>query len=265
MHQLSSRVAESNLTLEKRTREAQEAQLQAESANRAKSEFLANMSHELRTPLNAVIGFSDAMIEGLCEPLSSKQSEYIDYINKGGKHLQGLIDDILDLSNIEAGKMELDISEFLLKDLVDSSILFFEEKTTCHGLKVTYKIEDGMESMTADAVKVRKVLCNLLSNAIKFTSDGGNVHIAAVLRDNGKFVEFSVEDSGLGISPTEQEKIFQPFTQLDSTYAKKHEGTGLGLSLCRKIVELHGGNIRVRSETGKGSFFYFTIPRLTRA
>jgi signal transduction histidine kinase len=122
-----------------------------------------------------------------------------------------------------------------------------------------------MESMTADAVKVRKVLCNLLSNAIKFTSDGGNVHIAAVLRDNGKFVEFSVEDSGLGISPTEQEKIFQPFTQLDSTYAKKPEGTGLGLSLCRKIVELHGGNIRVRSETGNGSFFYFTIPRLTRA
>ncbi len=248
----------------KRTREAHEAQLEAESANRAKSAFLTNMSHELKTPLTAVIGFSQAMLDSLCGPLSTKQAEYLDYIFRSGKHLHRLIDDILEMSTIEAGKMELDVGEFSVKDLIADSLLMFREKAKRHDVAVTSDIEEGLENIAADALKVKQVLCNLLSNALKFTPDGRKIHVRAESRSGGDFVEFSVQDSGIGISSEDQSRLFQPFTQLDSSYTKRYEGTGLGLSLCRKIVELHGGNIRFESEPGKGSTFYFTIPRNIR-
>ena len=249
--------------VQERTKAALEAQQLAESANRAKSEFLTNMNHELKTPLNAVIGFSEAMLEGLSGQLTGRQAEYLDYIYRGGKHLQRLIDDILDLSRMEAGKMELEISEFLIKDIIDSSVFMFEEKAKRHALKLTSQVEHGIESINADPLMVKQILRNIISNAIKFTPVGGSIHVAAELHDNGEAVEFSVRDTGIGIAPEDQSKLFQPFTQIDSSYTKKYEGTGLGLCLCKQIVELHGGSIGVESEQGKGSTFYFTIPRHT--
>ncbi|HTZ18505.1 MAG TPA: PAS domain-containing sensor histidine kinase, partial [Dissulfurispiraceae bacterium] len=247
--------------VQERTKDALEAQQQAEFANKAKSEFLANMNHELKTPLNAVIGFSEVMLNGLCGQLNERQVENLNYIYRGGKHLQRLIDGILELSRIEAGRMELDISEFLVKDVIQSSLFLFSEKAKRHSLELTYEVEEGLESITADPIMVKQVLCSLLSNAIKFTPDGGSIRVSAALRDNGKSVEFAVRDTGIGIAPEDQPKLFRPFTQLDSSYTKKYAGAGVGLRICKEIASLHGGTLEVKSVPGNGSTFYFTIPR----
>ena len=239
--------------------------MKAESASRAKSEFLANMSHELRTPLNSVIGFSEVLTKGLAGDITDKQKEYTQDIWKSGKHLLRLINDILDLSKIEAGKMELELSEFDIKELIQGSMLMFKEKAIKHKIKFTSYIPDDMGVVTADAVKIKQALLNLLGNAFKFTGDGESGARAArrvKSEEPGDFdyIEITVEDTGIGISPEDQKILFQPFQQLESTLTKKYAGMGFGLSISKRIVELHGGRIWVESEEGKGSRFIFIIP-----
>jgi signal transduction histidine kinase len=230
---------------------------QLEVASQHKSEFLANMSHELRTPLNAIIGFSEVLSEKMFGELNEKQEEYSKDIHASGQHLLSLINDILDLSKIEAGRMELELTDFHLPTALDSALTLVRERAGRRGIALHLSVDDRLGQMRADERKVRQVVLNLLSNAIKFTPEGGRIEVAALPRDGS--VEISVSDTGVGIAPEDQEAVFEEFRQV-GTAAKKVEGTGLGLTLCRKFVELHGGRIWVKSELGVGSTFTFTIP-----
>lgn len=238
------------------------AMMQADSANKAKSDFLANMSHELRTPLNAIIGFSDLIMEGHGGALTDKQKRYFNNIVAAGEHLMNLINDILDLSKIEAGKMELEVGRVSINSLIEGSLLLFKEKALRHNIIIDVKADD-LGNIFADGQKIKQVMLNLLSNAFKYTPDSGSVLVRAKRINNGNledYVEISVQDTGSGISEEDQKKLFQPFQQLETGFTKKHSGTGLGLSLCKKFVELHGGRIWVESKAGKGSRFAFAIP-----
>jgi signal transduction histidine kinase len=226
-------------------------------ASQHKSEFLANMSHELRTPLNAIIGFSEVLSERMFGELNEKQAEYLKDIAASGTHLLSLINDILDLSKIEAGRMELELTDFHLPTALDSALTLVRERAGRRGITLQTSIDDRLGETRADERKVRQVILNLLSNAMKFTPEGGRIDVGAVPRDG--FVEISVTDTGIGIAPEDHEKVFEEFRQV-GTAAKKVEGTGLGLALCRKFVELHGGRIWVKSRLGAGSTFTFTIP-----
>ncbi|MBU1649632.1 MAG: CHASE domain-containing protein [Proteobacteria bacterium] len=231
----------------------------AEAANKAKSDFLANMSHELRTPLNSIIGFSNVLQEQMAGDLNEKQEEYVNYILTSGKHLLSLINDILDLSKVESGKMELDPSPFLLPEALNGALSMFKEKAMKHGLGLTLEIEPDTDTqIEADKRKLKQILFNLLSNAVKFTPDGGTVRLRAARE--GDFFKISVTDTGIGIRQEDIKKLFHAFAQLESPYTKNYEGTGLGLALSKKLVKLHGGKIWVESEAGKGSSFIFTIP-----
>ena len=230
---------------------------QLEVANRHKSEFLANMSHELRTPLNAIIGFSDVLLEGMFGETNEKQTEYLQDILGSGKHLLSLINDILDLSKVEAGRMELDLSEFDLPQALDDALTLVRERATRRGIALHKAVDERLGRVRADERKVKQVLLNLLSNALKFTPEGGRIEVCAAWQD--KSAEISVSDTGVGIAPEDQEAVFEEFRQV-GTAVKKVEGTGLGLALCRKFVELHGGRIWVRSQVGQGSTFAFTLP-----
>jgi signal transduction histidine kinase len=230
---------------------------QLEVASQHKSEFLANMSHELRTPLNAIIGFSEVLGERMFGELNEKQEEYLKDIYASGQHLLSLINDILDLSKIEAGRMELELTDFNLPATLDNALTLVRERAGRRGIALGLTVDERLEQIRADERKVRQVVLNLLSNAIKFTPEGGRIEVRAVPVDG--VVEISVTDTGVGIAPEDQEAIFEEFRQV-GTAAKKVEGTGLGLALSRKFVELHGGRIWVESQTGAGSTFTFTIP-----
>jgi signal transduction histidine kinase len=226
-------------------------------ASQHKSEFLANMSHELRTPLNAIIGFSEVLSEKMFGELNEKQEEYSKDIQASGQHLLSLINDILDLSKIEAGRMELELTDFHLPTALDSALTLVRERAGRRAIALHLSVDEQLGQVQADERKIRQVVLNLLSNAIKFTPEGGRVEVAAVPKDG--VVEVTVSDAGVGIAPEDLEAIFEEFRQV-GTADKKAEGTGLGLTLCRKFIELHGGKIWVRSALGAGSTFTFTIP-----
>jgi signal transduction histidine kinase len=243
--------------LEASNREIAEKSRQIEVASQHKSEFLANMSHELRTPLNAIIGFSEVLAEGMFGEVNDKQAEYLRDILESGRHLLSLINDILDLSKIEAGRMELEPSDFDLPSAVDNALTLVRERAARRGITLGGTIDRQAGSISADERKVKQVLLNLLSNAIKFTSEGGRIEVRASVRDG--LAEVSVTDTGVGIAPEDQESVFEEFRQVGSA-DKKVEGTGLGLALSRRFVELHGGRIWVESQVGRGSTFTFTLP-----
>jgi signal transduction histidine kinase len=229
-----------------------------ETASRHKSEFLANMSHELRTPLNAVIGFSDVLSEQIFGELNAKQLEYIDDIRSSGRHLLALINDILDLSKVEAGKMQLELSEFSLQQAIESGMTMVRERAARQGVELTSDVGLDDNVIEGDERKIKQVLFNLLSNAVKFTPAGGEVAVKA--RVDSENVAISVRDSGVGIAKKDQERIFEAFQQAESGPDRAQEGTGLGLGLARRFVELHGGTITVESELGKGSTFTVRLP-----
>ena len=239
-------------------REIEDKSRQIEAANRHKSEFLANMSHELRTPLNAIIGFSEVLQEKLFGELNEKQAEYTEDILSSGRHLLSLINEILDLSKVEAGRMELELATFDLPLAIDNARTFVRERAIRHGIAVDVKVDERLGEFVGDERKIKQILLNLLSNAVKFTPEGGRIGINA--RQSNGAVEISVTDTGIGISPEDQPRIFEEFRQVGSDYGHKSEGTGLGLTLAKKFVELHGGRIWVESELGKGSKFTFTLP-----
>ncbi|MEF2230992.1 MAG: PAS domain S-box protein [Pseudodesulfovibrio sp.] len=234
----------------------------SEASSRAKSEFLANMSHELRTPLNSIIGFAEVLQDQLYGKLGSKQLQYVETIHKAGQHLLVLIDDILDLAKIEAGKMELELNEFHLRDILTHSMSMLSEKAHKHGIRFSLDIApETPEEVEADERKFKQILFNLLSNAMKFTSDAGTVTLRVrPYPPKTGWLEVEVLDTGIGISEADTSKLFCEFTQLESPLEKKHQGTGLGLALTKRLVEAHGGDISVVSELGKGSTFSFRIP-----
>jgi signal transduction histidine kinase len=230
---------------------------QLEVASQHKSEFLANMSHELRTPLNAIIGFSEALTERMFGDLTEKQDEYLRDIYASGHHLLSLINDILDLSKIEAGRMDLELTDFDLPQAINNALILVRERAERRGIALHQAVDQHLGALRGDERKIKQVLLNLLSNALKFTPEGGQVEVRATPVDG--MAEISVTDTGIGIAPEDHDAVFEEFRQV-GTAAKKVEGTGLGLALSRKFVALHGGRIWVESQLGAGSTFTFTLP-----
>ncbi len=230
----------------------------ADSANKAKSQFLANMSHELRTPMNAIIGFSEVLNDRIFGELNDKQAEYLKDIHAAGQHLLSLINDILDLSKIEAGRLELSLIEFYLPATINDALALMKERASTRGVILHNELDNGLGVITADERMVKQIMINLLTNAIKFTMEGGSVTVRGHSSDEE--IEISVTDTGIGIRLEDQEMIFEEFSQSGDDYTDKQEGTGLGLALSRRLVELLGGHLRVVSELGQGSTFTFTLP-----
>ncbi len=267
-------------TLEETYNQLSRARKAAEVANVSKSEFLANMSHELRTPLNAIIGFTEVILDKHFGELNDIQEDYLGDVLLSSRHLLSLINDILDLSKIEAGKFELDLWEFDLQKLLANSFVMIKEKAHQNDITLHLDIDaDLPESIMADERKIKQVVFNLLANAIKFTPGGGHITVTAkkvdaseLLTHNGSekhgqavggktFIKIAVMDTGIGIKATDLERIFRPFEQADGSTSKKYQGTGLGLSLTKRLVELHNGRIWVESQgVGKGSTFFFILP-----
>jgi len=239
-------------------KEIQEKSAQLEVANRHKSEFLANMSHELRTPLNAIIGFSEVLLQRMFGELNEQQADYLEDIVSSGRHLLSLINDILDLSKIEAGRMELEAAPFSLVAALNNAVTLVRERAQSHGIKLALEVAPGLDTVIADERKLKQVVVNLLANAVKFTPDGGTVSLRAA-RENGQ-VRLSVHDTGIGIAAADQQRIFEEFQQASHQGERSREGTGLGLSLSKRMVELHGGTISVESAPGKGSTFTVALP-----
>jgi signal transduction histidine kinase len=229
----------------------------AEAATQAKSEFLASMSHELRTPLNAVIGFSEVLGQDMFGPMNEKQREYVSDIHQSGQHLLSLINDILDLSKVEAGRMELDVTTFDVSAAIGNAMTLVRERAERRGLTLHCDVDAGLGEFRGDERKFKQIMLNLLSNAVKFTAEGGRIDVVA--RAQSPLVEVAVADTGAGIAPDDLPRVFEEFRQVGTDLRARAEGTGLGLPLSKRFVELHGGTIRVESALGKGSTFTFTL------
>ncbi len=247
-----------NITESKKAEKLFQEKQIAEAANRTKSEFLANMSHELRTPLNSIIGFSDLLHEQIFGELNKKQLRYVGNISKGGKHLLNLINDILDLSKVEAGKMELKYSEFELAGKLNSVKSLMAPIASRKNIEIKIDVDSGLTTIYADEARFMQVLYNLLDNAIKFSNEKGIANVEA--KRKGEMVEIRVTDTGIGIEEKDQSKLFRAFSQVDSSSSKIFQGTGLGLSLVKQIAQMHGGYVWFRSKPGEGSTFAFTLP-----
>ena len=254
---LELKVQERTRELATALRELDEKSRQLGAASRHKSEFLANMSHELRTPLNAIMGFSQVLREGMFGEVNPKQEEYLDDILSSANHLLSLINDVLDLSKVEAGQIELEVAPFSLRDALERGVVMIRERATKDGVRVMLVPSPELDVVAGDERRIRQVIFNLLSNAVKFTPAGGTVDVRAT-QVNGE-VRVSVTDTGPGIAEIDRERIFQEFQQTEAG-VEQREGTGLGLALSKRLVELHGGRIWVDSELGKGSTFVFTLP-----
>jgi signal transduction histidine kinase len=251
--------------------------IELQRATQLKSEFLANMSHELRTPLNAIIGFSDLILEGGVGPISEQQREFLESVLRNGRHLLGLINSVLDLAKIEAGRMSLELARTDLREAVTDAVSDTASLRSAKRQECTLHLDDASLDVVADGVRVRQILFNLLSNASKFTAEGGDITLSA-LRTRAplhapadrpgderraatrEVVWVSVADSGIGIAPGDMDKLFQEFSQVESSASRQAQGTGLGLALCKKFVQMHGGTIGAESIPGRGSTFWFMLP-----
>ncbi|HMI58937.1 MAG TPA: PAS domain S-box protein, partial [Gemmatimonadaceae bacterium] len=275
-------VAARDVTELRRFELTQQQNIELENANRTKSAFLATMSHELRTPLNAIVGFSEVLRDGMVGELTDQQRVFVGDIFSSGQHLLSLINDILDLSKVEAGKMALEIESVQLQTLFADGIAMLSEDSATRGIRVDLRIAESLEYINADARKMKQILYNLLSNAMKFTADGGKVRVgvACVSReevgrlegdwpgrsfllaenDFTEFLKISVTDSGIGIDAAGMERLFQPFIQVDNGLSRRFQGTGLGLAMVKLLAELHGGGVAVQSEIGEGSTFTVWLP-----
>jgi signal transduction histidine kinase len=272
---LGDRVSERTAELQASNEKLRLAAMAADAANRAKSDFLANMSHELRTPLNHIIGFTELVLDQHFGPLNDTQNEYLRDVVSSSKHLLSLINDILDLSKVEAGRLELRSAEVNLKALLENSLIMVKEKAMKHGIRLATRIRNIPDTIEADERKLKQIFYNLLTNSVKFTPDGGSVCLSAQMTARTEiphpigvpdesvsdYLEISVADTGIGLREEDCVRIFQPFVQVDSSSTRRYQGTGLGLSLTKRLVELHRGRIWVESEgEGKGSVFRVFLP-----
>jgi signal transduction histidine kinase len=279
--QLEARVEERTRELHAANLQLEEARNHAERGSGHKTEFLANMSHELRTPLNAILGFSELLMDEKFGPLNEKQQRYVGHVFSSGRHLLNLINDLLDLSKVEAGKMPIHREQLSLREALEEALNLVNWEAEKKNLHLALTVEQDLSSLFADPVRFRQILYNLLSNAVKFTPEGGTVTVSATLQrptsevqspgessdvapwtlDARPFIEIRVQDTGIGIAAEDLSKLFQPFTQLEPVYAKEQQGTGLGLALTKRLVELHGGQIRAESEgEDQGSTFTVRLP-----
>lgn len=249
--ELEKRVAE-------RTEELKRGYQEMATVSRLKSDFLANTSHELRTPLNAILGFSEILQDSISGDLNEEQQEYVGYIHKSGKHLLALINDILNLSKIEAGKMEVKSAEFSMQAAIKEVQAIVNPMALKKRISMEVNIADNISNIIADKRMFEQIMYNLLSNAVKFTNDGGQIRVNAL--SNNYYLQVSVADNGIGIKKEDMELIFKEFTQVESSSTRKYEGTGLGLPLTKRYIEMQGGSIHVESEYGKGSNFTFRLP-----
>jgi signal transduction histidine kinase/CheY-like chemotaxis protein len=251
--ELEGRVAE-------RTTELNEANAELERANRAKDEFLANMSHELRTPLNSIMGLSESLLEQRRGPLNENQQKSLEMIEASGGHLLELINDILDLSKIEAGKFDFYPQPISLEEFCRACLAFVKTQAYKKSITVTYIPEPFVSKIFADPRRLKQIIVNLLINAVKFTSENGRVTLRVNADLGQDLIQFTVIDNGIGITPENLQRLFQPFVQVDSSFTRQYEGTGLGLTLVQKLTDLHGGSVQVESKFGEGSSFSINLP-----